>query len=364
MSAVDPLHARYPFFESAREAVRATDASLVELVAADAPAVARGRERVERALREGTTAPEDPSEWSDRDELLSYPIARILVSLLEDGAAIEKYATAEAETAADRFAEDVDADDGLRSTPGVSVSFDRLLREFGLSSAVRVDDPAASGTPEERYRVDVAAYLDLSEAEWGDDWRLVNRQLADGEVIVDRDELFDLLAAAARRRVTEGLPFEGLGEEMRDQLESQLSDLRALLADRNAGGDVAVDVVVPELFPPCIAQLRDRVAAGEDLSAVGRFSLVSFLVAVGLDADEIVALCDGGFENASLSYQVDRVRGSNGGVQYPPPSFETLADVGLCDDVEAHRDVAPHPLTYYERRLATAEEEYVDWRER
>ena len=52
---MDAFHAKYPFFEAARDAVAEASVSLPDLVAADAPAVERARERVERALLEGTT---------------------------------------------------------------------------------------------------------------------------------------------------------------------------------------------------------------------------------------------------------------------------------------------------------------------
>ena len=92
---MERLHARYPFLEASREAVEAADVDLAALVAAGGPAVERGSERVRRALLEGTTVTEEPRAYSDRAELLSYPVARVLVSLLDVPGAVEKYAAAE-----------------------------------------------------------------------------------------------------------------------------------------------------------------------------------------------------------------------------------------------------------------------------
>src|SRR6056297_2247946 len=116
--AITPRDARYPFLAAARDAVTETGVDLGTLVANDEPAVDRGRERVERALLAGRVDTETPEEWRLEDELLSYPIARILVSLLDSPAAVEKYAAAEAKTAIERLHEDLDsATDDLRSTP-------------------------------------------------------------------------------------------------------------------------------------------------------------------------------------------------------------------------------------------------------
>lgn len=365
---MDPLHARYPFFDAARRAARELDASIPALAADDAPAVERAEERVERALVEGTTAPRDPSRWTAHDELLSYPIARILVSLLDDPKAVDKYAAAEAATAAERFAADEEGDDGLKSTTNVSVSLDHILGEFELEEAIRAE-PADGVRGPQQFRIAVGRYLALSNADWGDGWRLVNRELADGEVRTRREELYGqdgtgLLVEAARRRVAEGLPFD-LDEEseegLRDSLESELAALEDLLGERAEIG--RIDAVIPELFPPCIDDLLTR-AETESLSPVEGFALLSFLAAIGLDAEAAIVFCqDTTLSPDRIQYQVSRLADDRG-AQYPTPSCETLARYGICTDQANHREQADHPLELYRLRVAsTPPEERTDWRE-
>jgi DNA primase large subunit len=378
---MQPLHARYPFFDDAREAVGELGVSVPELAAEGDPAVERGRERVERALTEGTTAPEEPTRWSDRDELLSYPVARLLVSLLESEKAVAKYAAAEASTAAGRFSEDIEGgDDGLRSTTDASVSLSRVLGEFDLDGAVR--EETVAGTPgaagrssagrgdEQWFRVGVASYLALSSADWGERWRLVNRELAEGEVRVQKEELYGadgrgLLVEAVERRVAEGLPFD-LDEEraagLGDALSEPLSALRSLLGER---ADVRqLDVVLPEQFPDCLAELRER-AREEELDEREAFALLSFLAAIGLNAPEAVRFCaDTTLSAQQVSYVVERV-GEKRGAQYPPPSCATLEAYGICTNQNGHRDRADHPLELYRQRVREVPaEERVDWRDR
>jgi DNA primase large subunit len=374
---MQPIHARYPFFDEAREAVGELGASVPELAESGAPAVERGRERVERALTEGTTAPADPGRWSDEAELLSYPVARVLVSLLSEQKAVEKYAAAEASTAASRFADDVTGDDdGLRSTTDASVSLPRILREFGLANAVREErlagaeqNRSAGATDRDWYRVGVEQYL-LLGGDWGEDWRLVNRELADGEVRVRRGELYGadgegLLVEAVRRRVSEGLPFD-LGDDRRggleEALDEPLSALRDLLGERVAVRDI--DAVLPDLFPECIDGLLTR-AESEELDDTESFALLSFLAAIGLDADEAAAFCsDTTIDERQARYAVERL-GENRGAQYPPPSCETLSAYGICTNQNDHRERANHPLVLYRDRLReTDPAERVDWRER
>ncbi len=363
---MNPLHARYPYFGAARDAVEAADISLSALVSEDDPAVERGRERVERALLVGTAEAETPTQWSPRDELLSYPVARILVSLIDAPAAVRKYAAAEASAAYERFLDDFERDDDeLRSTSRPSIDLDDFLREFDLTSVVQPEQ-APRGRDPEWFRVSVGTYLRLMESDWGDEWRLVNRELVAGAVRVERTELYRLLREAVRRRVGEGLPFTVRGtpdgDAIADALDDRIDSLRDLLADRDTVGDI--DTVVPELFPPCMTNLVERARREADLDPYAQFALMAFLTGIGMDADEIVSFCDAtSLDKEGIRYQVRYLRDDRG-TQYPPPSCETLAAYGVCHNEEEHWKISAYPLVYYEKRLAATDDEYVDWRER
>lgn len=366
---MDPLHARYPFFEAARTAVASAGVSLANLVAEDAPAVTRGRERVERALLEGVTAPEDPGAWNVLDELLSYPIARILVSLIDAPAAVEKYAAAEAATAHERFVEDFATDDDLRSAPAAHADLDDVLREFDLDDDVtpEASERKSGVSGPDGYRVAVGAYLTLSSPTWGPKWRLVNRELAAGAVRVERRELYRMLREAVRRRVAEGLPFEGLrdssdGATIAEELEAEISDLRDLLSDRDEVGEI--DTVVPDLFPPCMTGLLEKADRGAPLEPFESFALMAFLTGIGMDADEIIVFCrQSSLDAEQIRYQTEYLR-DEAGAQYAPPSCETLHAYGVCQNEDDHWKVAGHPLVYYEKRLTAADDaDLTDWRE-
>ena len=363
---MDALHAKYPFFEGARDAVADASASLPALVAADAPAVERARERVERALLEGTVEPEDGAfrggtvDGDVRAELLSYPIARILVSLLDSEPAIEKYAAAEAATALDRIRADVDRDDGLRSTPTPTVELADVLAEFDLAEAVRAE-PIRGRRDPTHYWIEVGPYLRLSSPSWGESWRLVNRALSEGAVRVSREELLEALGAAVERRVREGLPFDlAAGEGIAAELESRVAELRRLLSERTYAGPI--DVVAPELFPPCMRNLIEKAERGVELSPPESFALMAFLVGIGMSPDEVVAFCaDTSLDAEGIRYQTEYLRDDRG-TQYPPPTCETLSNYGICHNEADHMRVAADPLAYYETRVNEADA-VTDWRE-
>jgi len=359
-----PLYARYPFLEAARQAVGEMGVDIETLIETGAPAVDRGRERVERALLAGRVDAEEPDEWREEDELLSYPIARILVSLLDSGAAIDKYAAAEAKTAVERLREDFETgDDGLRSTTSARLDRETVLDELELSTAIRPETTHPSRDPE-WFRVGVGSYLRLASGERGDDWRLVNREVVDGDVRVAREELFALLRTAIRRRVASGLPFEGLteGEGIVEPLEADLAELRRLLSERTRVG--TIDFVNRELFPPCIENLLQKAEDGIELQEFESFTLMAFLTGIGMDADEIVDFCAASsLEPEGIRYQTEYLKDDRG-TQYPPPSCETLSAYGVCHNEDDHWKVASHPLGYYQTRLAESDDDLIDWREK
>jgi DNA primase large subunit len=372
---MDPRYARYPFFDGAREAVREAELSPAALVREGAPAVERGRERVERALMEGTVAAEDPRRWDTDTEVLSYPIARILVSLIDTPAAVEKYAVAEAATARERFDADFAADDDLDSAGRARASLEEVLREFDLVETVRPEREGPDGSSRRggsgrrepmHYWVGVGSYLDLADAGWGQRWRLVNREVAAGEVRVTAEGLSRLLEAAVERRVASGLPFEVRGSEGGDAIAEALApavaDLRELLNDHDATGRTSVEAVVPALFPPCMRTLVQRVRDGGDLPATAEFSLTSFLVALGMDADEVTTLLDiDGDAAERIGTRVEYLA-ERDGTQYPPPSCATMKAYGDCVDPDERCETISHPLSYYTDAVREAGD-VRDWRE-
>jgi DNA primase large subunit len=372
---MDPLYARYPFFEGAREAVREAELSPATLVRDGAPAVERGRERVERALMEGTVASEEPRRWDTNTEVLSYPIARILVSLIDTPAAVEKYAVAEAATARERFDTDFAADDDLDGAGRARASLAAVLREFDVGDVVRPEreDPAGSGRRGRssrrgptHYWVGLGSYLDLAEAGWGQRWRLVNREVAAGEVRVTADDLSRLLEAAVERRVASGLPFAVRGSEGGDAIAEALapavSDLRELLNDHDTAGRLSVEKVVPALFPPCMRTLVQRARDDGDLPATAEFSLTSFLVALGMDAGEVTTLLDVDGDAADRIETRVEFLAERDGTQYPPPSCATMKAYGDCVDPDERCETISHPLSYYTDAVREAGD-VRDWRE-
>ncbi|MGQ3412927.1 DNA primase regulatory subunit PriL [Natrinema sp. LN54] len=347
------LHARYPFLEAARESVATEAVDLATVVEQDRAVVDRARQRVITALESGETG--EPHRDA-RIELLSYPVARVLVSMVDERVLVRKYARAEAATAYERFTADMADTTELKSVESTGLELDELLAEFDLRDAVR----EASG---EEYRIDVGTYLPLAEDLWDDEWRLVNQPLEAGEVPVDEEELLTLLREAIRGRIEDGLPFE-VPDAIATVLEDETAEIREVLADLELTQDI--DTVVPDLFPPCMKALLDQIQKGEHLPHHSRFAITAFLTSIGMTTDQVVDLyrVNSSFGEEMTRYQTDHIRGDSSPTEYSAPSCATMQSYGDCVNKDDLCERIPHPMAYYEQRIDDADdEELEDWRE-
>ena len=355
------LHARYPFLEAARETVATETVDLATVVEQDRAVVDRARQRVITALEDGEVGPQ---HREPRVELLSYPVARVLVSMVGERVLVRKYARAEAATAYDRFTDDLEDTTELKSVDTAGLELEDLLAEFDLRDAVRevetIGEGARDGT---EYRIDVGTYLPLAEDLYDDGWRLVNRAVAEGEVPVDEDELLTLLREAIRGRIDDGLPFD-VPDSIAAALEDEAEEIRRVLADLDLTREI--DTVVPELFPPCMKALLDQIQKGEHLPHHSRFAITAFLTSIGMTTDEIVELyrVNSSFGEEMTRYQTDHIRGDTSPTEYSPPSCATMQSYGDCVNKDDLCERIPHPMAYYEERIDDADDDDLeDWRE-
>lgn len=351
---MDRLHARYPFLESARAAVEDAEADLLDVAASGGAAVERAVERIEASISTGTAG---ETHRSQRTELLSYPIARVLVSLVDRPALIRRYADAEARTAHERFVTDLIDETDYRSTGDDELTLRRLVAEFDLASVVHgAGDEFAM---DDELRIHVGAYLSLTAELEGDRWRLATRRLDDGLVPITGRELLLLLREAIRDRVAAGLPFDPVPEPVAEALSPQAERVRERLGDHRPPG--RLDAVVPELFPPCVTTLLDRALDGEHLPAHSRYALVAFLTSAGMSPSTV----DEALDLDATAYQAERLGGEAGG-GYAPPTCATMqsygdgaTEFGDCvapDERTAPCEAVPDPLTYYAEELGETDD--------
>ncbi|MCI4319564.1 MAG: hypothetical protein L3K23_05470 [Thermoplasmata archaeon] len=343
------LLASYPFLPGAERLVAAFAPSLKDLI--EDPALSRARELGRARIR---AAVEDPTGGTGVGELvlatheeqfLSFLYARLLLSAPRSGAAIRRWAVAEAKRGSTRL-------------NGADLEVIReVARRLGFGFDVDGHD----------VELVVPEYLKLATPIREADFRLVHQAVAHGRVRIDRERAARLLQEAVRLRLGEPI---ALGDDVRTRLlDAEAEFLEEVLRrvptpTSRAGG---VGPLLPEKFPPCIRKMRRVLEAGENLSHSGRFALAAFLHRAGADAETIVDAYRGApdFDEGITRYQVEHITHRDDGRGYSPPECATLRSHGLCvregdpgatspadraRDPLCYEEYLRHPLQYYRIR--------------
>lgn len=330
----------YPFTEEAAERVRSCGYSLVGLLGKTSFKTVRGRaaERVSGAIA-GSIA--ESSARTDAEllaELLSYPLARVMVSCLGDNILLRRYALAEAKLAYRRMQ---DEKEGLAA----------LAEDLGLHPQAT---GAAQGGGSCPWKIHFAEYVKAAHGMKSSKWKLVNRDLAGGYLTVTEEELKRLLEEAVRERVLRGLPLAVDGK-ICASLQEYLGPLQAELERLASRQRVDLGRVEEGAYPPCIRKMLADVARGVNLAHSARFALVSFLLQIGMSAEQVVSIFNTSpdFDLERTRYQVEHIAGASG-TKYKPPACATMATYGNCPGEDDLCRRIRHPLSYYERRIRMA----------
>lgn len=262
-------------------------------------------------------------------ELLSYPLARVMVSCLKDEHLTRRYALAEAKLASRKM---------VREDLSDLLLLARDLEVFPQSD-------------QDGLRVHFSDYLKAASRMRSPGWKLVNRSLDAGWVAVTSHELARLLEERARERVGQSLPLP-VPEDICEKLRADLERIEEELSAKRAEERVDLGEVTEDAFPPCIRGMLDQVSKGTNLAHTARFALTTFLLAVGMDVDEVVSVFNTSpdFDEERTRYQVEHIAGK-GGTSYRPPSCATMATYGNCPGEDRLCRWVNHPLSYYERKL-------------
>jgi DNA primase large subunit len=318
----------YPFTQEAAEHVKQAGYSLDSLLERTLflPVRSRATERVRGAIV-GEIADNSPRTDAELlSELLSYPLARVIISCLGDDLLIRRYALAEAKLA-----------------------HKRMQKERDLLNLA--DDLGLHLQGAEPWKMHFAEYIRSAHRMHSPRWKLVNRDLKDGFLTVTREEAMRLMEEAARDRVIKGLPLD-VAEEICARLTDYIKPLKSDLEALRARQRVDLGKVEEGAFPPCIQKMLTDTAKGINLAHSARFALVSFLLQINMTPEQVISLFNTSpdFDPERTRYQVEHIAGASG-TKYKPPSCATMATYGNCPGEDDLCRRIRHPLSYYERRL-------------
>lgn len=331
---------KYPFLKEAASLLEHLEIDLEDLTEQRyGPILDRGEERVIQAIRYGVVG-EGLSD--DLAELLSFPIAVMLVSMMRDPFLEKRYALAEA-VRARRLLES--EDEGRIA--------EIAIREFGWRIRVQrreMDDTIYS------FELHFVDYLRNSSSFREDKWRLINRILTEGYVLLTKAEAVRLLQVEAEEFISR-LSSRRVELNLPEPIMKRLERIKRILDEsRSRLGELALPPeVIHEAFPPCIVHSYRTLTAGGRLSHIERFTLASFLVNIGMEPERIVQLfvSTSDFNEGLTRYQIEHISGLRGSrTRYTPPNCMTMRTHGICQNPDNLCGKVKHPLSYYRRKAS------------
>jgi DNA primase large subunit len=325
--------AKYPFLPETGKYLKSQGIELDDLVSSPAYESAReaGKARVLEAFVEGEIRDHQTGdELGATIEVLSYIVARIIVSCTADELLVQRYALAEAVTIQRR----------LRTEPMEVIA--SISADLGLNLELSQDS---------KLNIHFSDYLAHSSQMRSEEWKLVNQEMTRGTVLIDKDQATRLIQHAIQEKIAGELPLP-VNDAIIDVFRPAIDSVKNEIASRKAQYEKESYGKVSFLrLPPCMKKLISMMKKGENVPHVGRFALTAFLHTIGMDNEEIVSVFSSSpdFNEHLARYQIDHITGKSSGIEYLPPECETMKSRGVCFDPDSlcGRKWMLHPLTYY-----------------
>jgi len=268
-----------------------------------------------------------------------------MVAATADSRIKRTYALAEAKRASSLFRED-----NKETIKEIASNFKWKLRQI---------QPQPNLT-NYHFALDFTDYIRNAATIQAKKWKLTNRLLSKGEVFLTTVEISRLLEEEVRRYIERKLQMKV--KSLPPKIMNRISNLKQLFYEKR--GKTSWEEIPSEIiivaYPPCIKRLYETISSGHHLSHIGRFTLTTFLLNIGMTTENVIdlfrSLAD--FNERMTRYQVEHLAGLRGSrIKYIPPTCETLRTHGVCPGRDEICREIRHPLAYYRRKLRTLKTE-------
>ncbi|MBS3058490.1 MAG: hypothetical protein J4478_03770 [Candidatus Diapherotrites archaeon] len=317
----------YPFSKTAQAAVKNARLSLSEV---SETVLSRARLMLQSSLH-GKAYKPLAQESSDAimNEVLAFPVAKILLSFSKNISYFERFAGMISENALKRL--ELEKPETLLDLASeLNVEFE-LLESKDFFAAVSL-----------------ISFLKIPQT--FKSMRLVNQKLENGKVFLEQQEFARLLSEAVRLKVFQSLPVDVKGvpkgfQNIAFEIFSEASARQREFLKQVMHGEIEV-----EAFPPCYSELYAKINSGEKLTHWGNFALAAFLIALNMPKEEILGVFKkaSNYDERIAKYHIERM---SRGKKYTPPSCEKLRSFGLCIQNGIQCSKIKNPVQYYRRKL-------------
>ena len=265
-------------------------------------------------------------------EVFSFLIAVILLKLTGMHTLIRRFSLAEARRS-ERFLErDLS---NYKDKTKEQLALQIMQELFSITIKKQEDD----------FIIPISNYLKHSINFHEREWKLINRKVNSGNVLLTSHETVRLVRKEIDRYISSKIHSSNT-PEMIEGFQEYVDKLR-ILAKK-----FEVKIVESSEHPPCIKHAIEVLEKGENLSHSGRFMLATFLLAKGQQVEQIAPL----FKNAPdynekvTLYQLNHLSGKTSTTSYNCPSCEKLKSQNLCFAVPECDNII-NPIQFGRKRV-------------
>ena len=332
--------AKYPFLKQTTEYIKLLDLQIDNLASMGTDQILkRAEERVNEAI---TDVRVTKSLKNLDDEITSFPLALLIVIATENSFIKKRYALAEAKQATCDFVDE----------PKEKIL--KIAKDFNWK--ITLTPKANSDTPLE-FTLAFTDYLRNSAHFHDKKWKLTNSILSHGNIYLNKKDVERLLQEEIRRRIEKRLDVKlpkyppelaAISERVKKLASEVIGQMET---------EELPKVVVQAAFPPCINALYQAASSSHHLSHIGRFTLTSFLISIGMPPEKVNELFKtfSDYNERLTLYQIEHIAGERGsGTHYIPPQCSVLQTHGVCKNSDDLCRRIYHPLAYYKRKQKLA----------
>jgi DNA primase large subunit len=321
--------AKYPFLKQASKQIEELQFTIASL-SSEKPVFDRAQNRVEKAILEVNTG---EATRDKRAEISSFAAALILVIATKNSWIKKRYALAVAKTAHVQL---------LGESKGKIFA---IAQDFGWD--------IGEGTVGKDFRLGFNFYLKNAAHMHGSEWKLVNQIMNRGMVYLNKDKAVRLLQEEVKYRVEKRLDVPEI-KNLPPEIIAIAEEL-SKLAQAIMGEEIEEmpKIVVQAAFPPCINALYVDAAQAHHLSHIGRFTLTSFMINIGMTPEGLNDMFKtfSDYNERLTRYQIEHIAGERGsGTKYTCPQCSVLQTHGVCKNKDDLCRRIYHPLKYYKRK--------------
>jgi DNA primase large subunit len=326
--------AKYPFLKETAEHMKKLGLKIEEL---DSPEMGQILNRAEERVGKAILSVSIGEKRENDVEIPSFPVAIMLAIATKNSLIKKRYALAEAKQGF--FDMQFETREKILA----------IARDFNWNIAPNRD----SEIPLE-FALNFTDYLRNTAHLRDEKWKLVNRLLVNGKVYLNQHDVARLLQEEIQRRIEKRLEVTEL-PTFPEKITKMAERLTELAKEKIGAAEMEgfPKVVAQSAFPPCIAALYEAASKGRHLSHVGRFTLTSFLVNIGMPPEKVSELFKSfsDYNERLTRYQVEHIAGERGSrTRYIPPQCTTLQTHGVCTNSDGLCRRIRHPLAYYKRK--------------